>query len=138
MISRQPLKVLKVSPDCLLFYLEPVWLYSPLVKSIGQNVFQKIPFFFNSKLWTLLDFGMMSGQNIQTQNKTQSKDSFKDLEKIPGSIPFSEFDFTLFWQFFYYVITTHAVGHDVIGYPDLNKWKFPVLLSRKWKPFRLT
>ena len=81
-------KSLKIFPDCNLFYLEFVWLFLPTIKSIGQNFFQKIPFFVNSKLWTLLDFGMMSGQNIQTQNKTQSKDWFKDLEEIPGSIHF--------------------------------------------------
>ena len=56
MISRSPLNVLKVSADCFLFYLEPVWLYLPTVKSIGQNFFKKLPFFVNSKLWTLLDF----------------------------------------------------------------------------------
>ena len=29
-------------------------------------------------------------------------------------------NFTIFWYFFDYVITTHAVGHDVIGHPDIR------------------
>ena len=45
MTSRPPLKVLKVSLDCLLCPLEPVRLYLLTVKSYGQKLFKKIPFF---------------------------------------------------------------------------------------------
>ena len=41
----QSLKVLKVSSDSLLFCLEPVWSYLLTVKSYGQKLFKKIPFF---------------------------------------------------------------------------------------------
>ena len=45
MTSRPPLKVLKVSLDCLLCPVGPVRLYFLTVKSYSQKLFKKIPFF---------------------------------------------------------------------------------------------
>ena len=45
MTSGTPLKGLKESSVSLLCCLEPIWLYLLTVKSYGQKLFQKIPFF---------------------------------------------------------------------------------------------
>ena len=45
MTSGPPLKVLKVSSDCLLCCSVPIWLYVLTVKSYGQKLKKKIPFF---------------------------------------------------------------------------------------------
>ena len=66
---------------------------------------------------------MMYGQNIPDRGRIHPEDSFETfgggLVPIPflkSSPPISSF----FSNFFDYVITAHADGHDVIGHPDIK------------------
>ena len=66
---------------------------------------------------------MMYGQNTPDRGRIHPEDSFETfgggLVHIPfliSSPPISPF----FDIFSYYVITAHAVGHDVIGHPDIR------------------
>ena len=65
----------------------------------------------------------MYGQNTPDRGRIHPEDSFETfgggLVHIPfliSSPPISPF----FDIFSYYVITAHAVGHDVIGHPDIR------------------
>ena len=65
----------------------------------------------------------MYGQNIPDRGRIHPEDSFETfgggLVPIPflkSSPPISSY-FSIFYD---YVITTHAVGHDVIGHPDIR------------------
>ena len=65
----------------------------------------------------------MYGQNVQHRGRRHPEDSFETfggglvLIPFPKSSPQSQPFFSTFYD---YVITTHAVGHDVIGHPDIR------------------
>ena len=90
---------------------------------MDKNFSEKYPFFVNLQLRTLLDFR----DDVRPKYSNITQKVFRRFIWVPSgnskSHPFYGVRYTnfiIFFNFYDYVITTHAVGDDVIGHPDIR------------------